>query len=1031
MQLILALIICFLLIFLFWFIGHIITQVIKFNEDSQLFANLIKICLGASGFLITANLVSTITSSFTWGLIASFLLFLGLMSWKIKDFKCICLNLKEYFINDNFSTFIKQNTDKYFWIVLGTINFLYGLTTFSSTKLERFGLGNTHIFNINQMLNDVYPPKDYFLTDLNIRFHFGADILAATVSKFSGFHPELSLDFLTIIFLNLAFLTLYALTIKFSSSTGQINKYLISACAFLAWGPVTYLFNKQPGETIPDKFLPKVNYLAQTRLIDSANWSGAVIHWFFEPSCGFGVFFFLIGLYLIFRFFTGLQDLKYIIALGIFLSSLSIIDFSKFVLTISGIILYLGIKYSQDEKMFSQDLVFLRNLGIFFAISILPAIIYGNCIKFDSNLVPLGEIFKLGKTTIDPTFGPIKSNTILLIIYAFGFFQAYKQKHTWTIYIIPFFVFSFIIPYFVSILGDSAQKILMSGNILGAFALPFTLDFVQKQFNLKETKLSVFYVVIFFLLSLSTLMFWALGDKVKPLFTLDNVSFKFSGFQTFSTSGTEKGTKAQEEEVPFIEYLKSRNVKNQAILSELEYSDVFSSNSRLRSLAPPKDLNVTSVKNEILEELNTNYLSSFSLNPKLWLDKKIEWIYMTPKLFRYLMSPQARTKLLNAYLGKSAKLALSNGRTSDLSRLKELYEINPSHLSDLTNLKNLKSIGELLGSNKDVVPLYIRQIAECPYLGIYSAMSNDFDGDKISDIAFFDETNKTWTIIYGKNFEASNVELSNTLFVNYKGSDSFIPVPSDYDGDMKTDIALFNTTTGRWYILKSSDSTVLNNEHIRWGGHYGEFPIPADLDGDLKTDYSVFGNAHNWPTFLSTTNNYYDMSFPSGPLEVPLYSDIDNDKKADYILYKSEEKTFYVYLAACQGEVKGEGCGVTQGQNVIRVTLGDISSRPVLSDYDGDKKVDLATWDPKSGKWEVAFAKIFLPSNNGSVNYSLILGKAGDIPMPGDYNGDGSSEIAIYDPDSSIFEIYFKNGTSKKISLAKYKNFVPACFIGV
>ena len=51
--------------------------------------------------------------------------------------------------------------------------------------------------------------------------------------------------------------------------------------------------------------------------------------------------------------------------------------------------------------------------------------------------------------------------------------------------------------------------------------------------------------------------------------------------------------------------------------------------------------------------------------------------------------------------------------------------------------------------------------------------------------------------------------------------------------------------------------------------------------------------------------------------------------------------------------------------------------------------------------------------------------------MPGDYNGDGSSEIAIYDPSSSELEINLPDGTHKKINLLKYKNSVPACFIGV
>ena len=166
-------------------------------------------------------------------------------------------------------------------------------------------------------------------------------------------------------------------------------------------------------------------------------------------------------------------------------------------------------------------------------------------------------------------------------------------------------------------------------------------------------------------------------------------------------------------------------------------------------------------------------------------------------------------------------------------------------------------------------------------------------------------------------------------------------------------------------------------------------------------------------------------------LDITLYSDIDGDKKADYVVYKPSESQYQIHLASCLNKPDAESCGNQGKSNVISVTIGTKTSRAIPEDYDGDGKVDLATWTPETGEWKIAFAKDFLGSNNDSTQKSFVLGKPGDIPMPGDYNGDGKADIAIYHLDTSELEIDYDDNTKKKINLSKYKDYIPASFIGI
>lgn len=67
-------------------------------------------------------------------------------------------------------------------------------------------------------------------------------------------------------------------------------------------------------------------------------------------------------------------------------------------------------------------------------------------------------------------------------------------------------------------------------------------------------------------------------------------------------------------------------------------------------------------------------------------------------------------------------------------------------------------------------------------------------------------------------------------------------VPADYNGDGKIEIATWTPLTGFWSIStenKSFFGVGADIKLVRWG-HWGNWPVPADYDGDGKANIAVW-----------------------------------------------------------------------------------------------------------------------------------------------------------------------------------------------
>ncbi len=105
--------------------------------------------------------------------------------------------------------------------------------------------------------------------------------------------------------------------------------------------------------------------------------------------------------------------------------------------------------------------------------------------------------------------------------------------------------------------------------------------------------------------------------------------------------------------------------------------------------------------------------------------------------------------------------------------------------------------------------------------------------------------------------------------------------------------------------------------------------------------------------------------------------------------------------------------GLWLARGLTRFYLGASGDLPVPGDYNGDLKDEAAVFRPGTGLWNI----------RGLTR--AYFGSSGDIPRSGDYNGDGTEEVAVFRPNQGLWiarnltRFYFGASGDESISPGK------------